>query len=151
MPIFPRLLTAAAAAVACTAAVAWAEASVTVQAPWARATARSATTGAIYFTLVNDAGAPDRLVSAASPAARTVELHTHIDEGGVLRMRPVAGVDVPAGERVAFQPGGLHVMLIGLNGALKEGRSVPVSLTFERAGTIAVEARILPAGARAPR
>jgi copper(I)-binding protein len=121
-----------------------------VQAPWARATARMATTGAVYFTLVNNSASPDRLVSAASPAAETVELHTHFEEDGVLRMRPIDGIDIPADGKVAFQPGGLHVMLVGLRGALKEGHTVPVTLVFEKAGPVTAMARILPIGARVP-
>ncbi|MEW5726403.1 MAG: copper chaperone PCu(A)C [Pseudomonadota bacterium] len=127
-----------------------AKSEVTVQDPWSRATARTATTGAIYFTLVNHGGEQDRLIAADSPVAEVVELHTHIEEDGILKMRPVDGVDVPAAGRVSFQPGGLHVMLVGLKAALKEGRTVPVTLTFEKMGTVTVEARILPVGARAP-
>ncbi len=127
-----------------------ANAEVSVQDPWSRATARTATTGAVYFTLVNRNGEADRLVAAASSAAKTVELHTHLEEDGVLRMRPVEGVDVPAAGQVSFRPGGLHVMLIGLRSPLKEGKTVPVTLTFEKTGTVTVEARILPVGARPP-
>ncbi|CAA7622762.1 copper chaperone PCu(A)C [Magnetospirillum sp. UT-4] len=123
---------------------------ISVQSPWTRATAATARTGAIYFTLINRGAVPDRLMAATSPVAETVELHTHIEEGDVLKMRPVEAVEVPADGRVTFQPSGLHVMLIGLRKALKEGQSVPVVLIFEKAGRIATEARVLPVRAQAP-
>lgn len=123
--------------------------SLSVEKPWARATAGQAANGAAYLTVVNVDGA-DRLVSVASPVAATVELHTHINEDGVMRMRPVPGIEIPAGGRAVLEPGGFHIMLIGLKGPLKEGRRIPLTLTFEKAGIIETEAVVLGAGARGP-
>jgi copper(I)-binding protein len=117
--------------------------------PWVRAALAGRTTAA-YLTLVNPTDTPDRLVSAASAAAQTVELHAHIHEGGVMRMRPVAAIEVHPAEPAVLQPGGLHVMLIGLTRDLKRGETIQLALTFEKAGTIEVEVPVLAAGARGP-
>ena len=82
------------------------------------------------------------------PAARVVELHTHVREGEVMRMRPVTDIPVPAGQTVELRPGGLHVMLIGLTGPLQQGSRVPLTLRFERAGEVQVELTVEAAGAR---
>ena len=78
------------------------------------------------------------------------EIHTHIREGDILRMRPVAAVELPPGETVTLQPGGFHLMLIGLKEPLIQGQTVPVTLRFERAGELQVVLAIAPAGARGP-
>lgn len=116
---------------------------------WARATPPAARTGAIYFTVTNDGAEPDRLVAAVSPAAAMVELHTHVMEGGVARMRQISAVEVSPGEPAVFQPGGLHVMLIDLRAPLRDGERVSLTLTFARAGALTFEVpvrRSAPAG-----
>ncbi|PWS38130.1 hypothetical protein DFH01_02175 [Falsiroseomonas bella] len=122
---------------------------ITVTAPWTRAM-RAGGTGAGFMTIRNAGTTPDRLVAARAGIARVVELHTHVREGDVMRMRPVPAIEVPAGGTVTLQPGGLHLMLIGLNAALEQGSSVPVTLVFERAGEIAIELKVESAGARGP-
>ena len=77
---------------------------------WARATpGRAANGGAAYLTIVSTV--PDRLTGASSPVAKKVELHTMSMEGGVMRMRPLAGIDIPHGQAVTLSPGGTHIML----------------------------------------
>lgn len=120
---------------------------IAIVAPWTRAAGANAN-GAGFMTLTNTGSAPDRLLSAASPAARVVELHTHIREGDVMRMRPVADIPVPPGETVRLQPGGLHVMLIGLTRPLERGQQVPVTLRFEHGGEVTVMLEVQAAGAR---
>ena len=117
--------------------------------PWSRAAVQGGQ-GAGYLTIANRGSAPDRLLSAASPAAGRMELHTHIRDGDVMRMREVPAVEIPPGQAVAFRPGGLHLMLIGLNRPLRQGETVPVTLRFERAGEVRVEFAVQAAGARAP-
>jgi copper(I)-binding protein len=117
--------------------------------PWARA-ALAGRTSAAYMTLVNPTETPDRLLSAASPIAQTVELHAHLHEGGVMRMRPVAAIEVHPGEPAVLAPGGLHVMLIGLTRDLKRGETIRLTLSFEKAGRIEVDVPVLAAGARGP-
>ena len=125
-------------------------AAIAVQSPWARATPPAAPTGAIYFTLHNAGPGDDRLIAASTPAAKKAELHTHLMEGDIMRMREVASVPVPAGKDVRFVPGGYHVMLMGLNHPLKQGDKVELTLTFEKAGKITVSAPIMAAGAMGP-
>jgi len=116
--------------------------------PWTRAAGANAN-GAGFLSIRN-AGAADRLVAARSPAARTTELHTHVRDGDVMRMRPVAAIDLPAGQEVRLQPSGLHLMLIGLVAPLRPGERVPVTLTFERGGEVTVQRVVEAAGAREP-
>lgn len=117
--------------------------------PWTRAAGANGNGGG-FMRLTNRGTQPDRLISAASPIARVVELHTHIREGDVMRMRPVNDIPVPAGQTVELRPGGLHVMLIGLTEPLRQGARVPVTLRFERAGEVTVELAVEAAGARGP-
>ena len=117
--------------------------------PWTRAM-RAGGTGAGFMTIRNTGTTPDRLVAARSPVARVMELHTHIREGDVMRMRPVPAIELPAGQAVTLAPGGLHLMLIGLTQALDQGGRVPVTLVFERAGEVEVQLAVEGAGARGP-
>lgn len=94
---------------------------------------------AAYFTIKNGQGAADRLIGASTPLAARAELHTHVMDNGVVKMRRVSDVEIPAGQNVRFEPGGLHVMLIGLQQPLKAGDQVPLSLTFENAGAVEVQ------------
>ena len=113
--------------------------------PWARATAPQQANGGAYFTITNEGASPDRLLEAQSPVADRVELHTHdVDSAGVMRMRQVEAIDVPTGETAALRPGGLHVMLIGLEDRLVEGEQFPLTLVFEAAGSVDVEVTVEP-------
>jgi copper(I)-binding protein len=98
--------------------------------------------GAVYVTIRNGGGQPDALVAAASDAAATVELHETVRDGGVMRMRPLEKVTVPAGGAVEMKPGGHHIMLLGLRRDLRSGDTVTVTLTFEKAGTVSVQAPV---------
>jgi copper(I)-binding protein len=122
---------------------------VTVVAPWARATPGGAKVGGAYLELKAAPGQGDRLVSATSPAAGTVEIHEHINEGGVMKMRRIDGLAVPGGASVMFKPGGYHLMLMDLKQPLKQGDRVALTLMFEKAGTLAVEGPVAPLGAMA--
>lgn len=115
--------------------------------PWARASAGMAKAGAAFMEIKNDAGAADRLVGASADVSEVAELHTHIREGDVMKMRRVDAIDVPANGMADLKPGGLHVMFMGLTAPLKEGDSFPLTLTFENAGDITVEVVVKKAGA----
>ncbi len=125
-----RLLVAAGLAFAGAAALAQGTA-VGVSDAYARAVPPGQPNSAVFLTLSNASGEPHALVSAASPIADAVELHTHINDGGMMRMRRVERIEVPAGESVSLKPGGLHVMLIGLKQNLQPGDQVDLTLTFE--------------------
>lgn len=117
---------------------------------WARASAGPAQNGAAFMTITNAGGEPDKLLAAAAAIAATTELHTHLQDGGVMRMRQVPAIELPAGQTVAMQPGGYHVMFMGLNSPLKQGTSFPLTLTFEKAGEVAVEVAVGEVGAMGP-
>lgn len=124
--------------------------SLTIDHPWARATAASARTGAVYLTVVNHGQAPDRLVGVETPAAERAELHSHQMDGGVMRMRPVQAIEVSPGDPAVLQPGGNHVMLVGLKAPLNAGTRFPLRLSFERAGNVEVEVQVESARTREP-
>lgn len=98
--------------------------------------------GAVYVTLTNTGAQADALLSASSDAAQTVELHEVKNDAGVMKMRPVAKIDVPAGGKIEMKPGGYHVMLLGLTRDLKPGDKVLVTLKFERGGEVRAEAAV---------
>jgi copper(I)-binding protein len=113
----------------------------------ASATVGRSGTSAAYVTVRNDGAEPDRLLAARSPLAERTALHMSLVEGGVMRMRPVDVLDIPPGETVAMAPGGaLHLMLEGLRQPLREGESAPLTLRFERAGEVELQARIVRPG-----
>lgn len=122
---------------ACALLPTFAAAEMLVADAYARAASPLAQSGAAFMALTNTGTADDRLLAAASDVAERVELHTHIMDGDVMRMRAVeGGIPVPAGETVLLQRGGLHVMLIGLRGPLEQGAEIALSLTFETAGAV---------------
>lgn len=110
-----------------------------IEKPWARATAPGARVAGGYMLIRNAGAAADRLVAASSPAAAKVELHVHINEGGVMKMREVPGYDVPARGSFELKPGGAHLMFIGIKRPFKEGERLPVKLKFEKAGEVNAE------------
>jgi copper(I)-binding protein len=119
--------------------------------PWARASLGAHQTGAAYFTLVNFGSAADRLIAVSTPAAERAQLHGHsMDDQGVMKMRPVDGIEAPPKSETSLEPGGLHVMLMGLRAPLKEGESIALTLRFEQAGEIDVTVTILAPGAMGP-
>ena len=141
-----RLLFVLAALIAAPMAVAPASAhdyvigDLTIDHPWARPTVTNRQPGAAYFTIRNDGDTDQRLIEARPiDFAQFAELHTHINDGGVMRMRALAdGIVIPAGETVSFAPGGLHVMLYELASPLTEGSPVHLTLVFEELGEIDV-------------
>ena len=111
--------------------------------PWARPTPPSARNGAVYMEIRNSGAESDTLTGIKTALAPIVEIHTTLNEDGVMKMRRVEnGVEAPAGGAVKFEPGGLHVMLIGLTEPLKEGARHPVTLVFQKAGEIAVDIKV---------
>jgi copper(I)-binding protein len=118
---------------------------------FARATLPNAPVGGGYFTINNKGTAPDRLVSVTSPAAGSVTLHTMGLEGNLLKMRDMRnGIDIPPGVAVKLTPSGLHLMFEHLNGAFVKGKTVPVTLNFEKAGSVTLDLNVLGIAASAP-
>lgn len=113
-----------------------------VESAWARATLPGSAVSAAYFTVRNGNALPDVLLQVASPVAGRVELHRTVTEEGMARMRPAGEVQVDAGQSLHAEPGGLHVMLMELQGPLAEGATLPLSLVFRDAGTVVVDAQV---------
>jgi hypothetical protein len=111
---------------------------------FARASVGASDTTAAYLTISNRGQADDRLTGARSPAATAVELHTMEMSGGMMRMRAVESAAIPAGRSIAFEPGGDHLMIIGLKAPLKAGDTLELTLSFEHAGEIDVAAEVRP-------
>ncbi|NGQ91870.1 copper chaperone PCu(A)C [Rhodobacter sp. HX-7-19] len=109
---------------------------------YARSMGSVGASGAVFFMIHNNAAEDDRLVAASSDVAERVELHTHKeDANGVMQMLEVKeGFAIPAGEMHALARGGDHVMLMGLTRELKDGDAIALTLTFEKAGEVQVEA-----------
>jgi len=122
--------------------------SVEIDNAWARATPGKAENGGAYLTI--ESPTPDRLTGVSTPVAKKAELHTMTMEGGVMKMRPLDGVDLPAGQKVTLQPGAMHIMLLGLTHPLLPGQSFPLTLHFEKAGTREVNVAVAKVGAMGP-
>ncbi|CAN5705108.1 copper chaperone PCu(A)C [soil metagenome] len=115
----------------------------TTDASMADGTEMSGTNGVVYLTVENTGDVDDRLVSATTDLAGAVELHTVNMVEGVMQMRQVEDeIDVPAGSTIVFEPGGLHIMLIGLNQSLEPGDTFDIELRFEDSGSMAVEVEV---------
>ena len=120
---------------------------LTISHPWTRATAPAQKTGAVFMEIATNANTTDRLVGAQSPSAEIVQIHGHSMENGVMRMRPVDGIDVPAEGKAVLEPGGFHIMLINLKAPLFEETVIPLTLEFEKAGKVEIEAVVEAPGA----
>ena len=112
---------------------------IMIHAPWARASIGNTPNSSAYMTLENMGAEPDHLVGSSSPVAKKVQLHTHIMENGVAKMRPVDSIEVAPGSPTVLEPGGLHLMLMGLTKKLGEGGTFPLTLEFEHAGEVTIE------------
>ena len=123
---------------------------ITVTGAFSRATLPEAPVAAGYLTITNLGQEPDRLISASSSVAPTVELHSmSANADGMMTMEHLpAGIDVPPGETVTLGPGGLHIMFIGPNQPFSEGECIEVTLEFEKAGELPVRLSVGPVGAR---
>ncbi len=130
----------AATAAAALALPAFAGSEIEIHDPFARAAGVTAVAGAAFFMIQNSGDEDDRLIGAESDIAKRVELHTHIEDGDVMRMVEVEeGFPVPAGGMHALKRGGDHVMFMGLTRPMEQGDSIAVTLVFEKAGRIEVE------------
>jgi len=118
---------------------------LTVKDAWSRATVPGAQTGALFFE-VDNSGAADELVAVEGKVSRLVEMHESTMEGGMMRMRPVAHVVVPAHGVLRFRPGSYHVMLVDLARPLVAGQHFSVTLRFRNAGAITTEATVRELG-----
>jgi len=107
---------------------------------WTRPATKADGLSAVYMVIENTGDQPDRLLHAHCDVAGTVELHETKMEGGVMKMQPVDGIDIPAKGTVELKPGGLHIMLIGLTRDLNPGDEIGLELHFDKAGHVPVKA-----------
>jgi copper(I)-binding protein len=119
--------------------------------PWSRATPPTAESGGGFLAVTNTGTTPDRLIAVKSPAADKVEIHEMKMDGNIMRMREVEkGIEIPPGATVELKPGGFHVMFMGLRAPFAKDAKVPLTLVFEKAGSIDVELMVQAMGAQPP-
>jgi periplasmic copper chaperone A len=122
-----------------------------IDAPVIRVSSPVAKTGAGFMVIRSTGRQDDRLLSVSTDASNRADLHGTVHDGNVMRMRAQAdGVPVPAGGKLLFAPGGLHVMFIGLKALVPEGRTITVRMTFEKAGSVDVAFKAQLAGTPLP-
>jgi copper(I)-binding protein len=110
--------------------------------PWSRPTPPIATVGVVYLAIINRGAHADRLIAQRSPIAARVEIHESRKLQGMMEMRSVAAVECPPGATVKMEPGGLHIMLVGLLRPLAAGMDFPLELQFAQAGTMTVQVHV---------
>ena len=124
---------------------------VSVDNPYVRLAPPSAPTTGAFMVIHNNGDKDIKVLKADNPVSRLTELHTHLNEGGVMKMRPVPGIDIKAKGEAVLKPGGLHVMMIDLKAPMKEGDIVPITLSFDDGSTKQVDARVIrPTAAATP-
>jgi copper(I)-binding protein len=124
---------------------------LTLDAMWTRATPPGAPSAGGYLTITNNGGEADTLTAVSSPVAGMADIHVMETKDGVMTMHGLeGGLPIPAGQTVTLAPGGFHIMFMGLTTALKQGGTLPVTLTFARAGKVDIAFPILPIGAKGP-
>lgn len=125
-----------------TAGIAFADDGVTVEDPYVRAVPPGQKNSAAFMLLGNQGDTDVTLQQATSDAAEAVELHEHVVEDDMMVMRQVQKIDIAAGSVTALQPGGYHVMLIGLKEAIKPGDVIDIDLKFSDGTTQAIKAEV---------
>lgn len=124
---------------------------IEITAPFIRATLPNAPVAGGFLTLTNTGTEDDRLLDVTSAIAKDGQIHEMAMEGDVMKMRQLTeGLVIPAGETVALEPGGYHLMFMGLNQPLVEGETVSVTLTFEKADEITIDLPVAGTAADAP-
>jgi hypothetical protein len=123
--------------------------SLKIDHPWARATPKGASVGGGYMKITNSGTAPDRLVGGSTDISGSFEVHEMKMEGGVMKMRPVAGgLEIKPGQTVTLDPSGYHVMFVGLKDQLKQGDRFKATLQFAQAGKVDVDFKVEGIGAQ---
>jgi len=112
-----------------------------------RATPPGAKVAGAFMTIENQGKVGDRLLGASSPVAGLVEIHEMAMAGGMMTMRPVQGIELKPGAKVDLAPGGYHVMLEDLKQPLKQGETIPLTLRFEKAGSVELKIPVEGMGA----
>lgn len=116
------------------------ETGIMIMEPMARA---GGPNGAVYMKLMNNGSSDDALIGGSTDVAEVVEIHESIMDGNTMKMRPVEKIAIPAGGSATLEPGGLHVMLIGLKKELAQGDKISLTLNFEHAAPLTIEAPVM--------
>ena len=116
---------------------------ITVQDPYVRLAPPNAPATGAFMVIKNSGDKDVKVLKADNPASRVTELHTHLNENGVMKMRPVPAIEVKAKGQAVLQPGGLHVMMIDLKAPMKEGDIVPITLSFDDGSSKQVDAKVV--------
>jgi len=127
------------------------ESEITLEEAWLREPPSGAPTAAVYLTIANTGTRDDALSAVSTPAAGHASVHTTREEDGMMRMRPVDSLPIPAGERVVLDPGGHHIMLEDLVQRPEAGTHISLTLTFEGAGERRIEVPVRAMDARGPK
>ena len=114
---------------------------LTIGHPWSSVTHGAAKTSAVYITFINE-GPADTLLKVSTPFARQASLHTNMKEGTVNHMHALERVEIPAGTTTQLEPGGMHIMLEGIEHPLKDGDMFPLTLTLAKAGEVKVDVMV---------
>jgi len=120
-----------------------------IEAPWARATPAGAKVGAGFVRVTNTGQEPDRLISGSMSLATEAAVHEMVTSGGVAKSRKLeGGLEIGPGQTVELNPGGYHLMFMGLRQGLREGETMKGTLVFEKAGTLGLEYHVARFGAQ---
>ena len=105
---------------------------------WARTTPKTAKTGAAFFMIKNNGKTDDTLIGVSSELAKKTQIHQSSMENGIMKMRHVGKVAVPAGGMATLKPGSFHIMFMGLHNPINQGDEFPLTLTFKNSGTLKI-------------
>ncbi|MEL7048701.1 MAG: copper chaperone PCu(A)C [Pseudomonadota bacterium] len=123
--------------------------SIKIDHPWTRVTPPGVKVGAGYMTIENTGDTADKLIGGSFSLAKKLEMHTTEVTDGIARMREISGgLEIAPGATVTFQPGGKHLMFMGLSAALEDGKKIDGTLEFEKAGTVTVKFAVEPLSAK---
>ncbi len=117
---------------------------ITIEDAWARPGSEGRMSAG-YFTIINYENESDTLTGVSSDVAQLTEIHESYElEGGMMGMREVSELIIPAHSTVNFEPGGLHIMFIQLTEPLVAGKALELTLVFSNSGEITISAEIRP-------
>jgi copper(I)-binding protein len=122
-------------------------ANVTVSDAWATASIPGQSSSAAYFTITNSGG-DDRLTTVEVSVGKA-SIHSTSMSGGVMQMRPLDGIAIPAHSTVTLKPGGLHVMIVDVKRPTTAGASFPMTLRFEQSGDRTIDVTVKSAAGMA--
>lgn len=111
-----------------------------IEEAWARATTIG--NSVVYVKIFNNSSQSDRLINVETDVCKVVELHTHLKEGGIYKMRRLKAIEIPAKQVISLEEGGLHIMLMNIFEPLKEGTEIKLILVFEKAGRVPILAKV---------